>query len=92
MLYTDVKEVKAPSTKKKLGGLFGRATGMSASAGADYQATLSFRLFAVNDQQAHLESQAGADKAYSTPEALNQAAAKEADAVMEQVQKDAEEK
>ncbi|HEX5702722.1 MAG TPA: hypothetical protein VFX97_05950 [Pyrinomonadaceae bacterium] len=44
ILYTDIATLKAPSTGKKIGGMFGRATGISSGDSGKAEAKLDFRL------------------------------------------------
>ncbi len=87
-LLTEISGVKASSSKRKLGGLLGRATGVSVSDG-NSEATFKYRLFALTDTSAHLDTtaSAGGDSPESAaPKALD----REAGAVMERITKDRE--
>lgn len=44
ILYTDIATLKSPSTGKKIGGLFGRATGVGSGDSGKAEAKLDFRL------------------------------------------------
>lgn len=44
ILYTDIATLKAPSTGKKIGGMFGRATGIGSADTGKGEAKLDFRL------------------------------------------------
>ena len=44
ILYTDIATLKSPSTGKKIGGLFGRATGVGSADAGKAEAKLDFRL------------------------------------------------
>lgn len=44
ILYTDIATLKAPSAGKKIGGMFGRATGIGSSDSGKAEAKLDFRL------------------------------------------------
>src|SRR5258706_5140275 len=86
-LLTEVGGVKAPSTaKRKFGGMLGRVTGAGSSEG-NSQVDVKYRLFAITDPSAHLDTTAsgsGDSGDQAAPKALD----REAGAVMERIAKD----
>lgn len=81
ILYADLSG-KAPSTKKKLGGLIG------AGASPTFEGTVKYRLYTTNDAAPHLDSSATSADGSSMEEALGAALPKVAEAVMQQVKQD----
>jgi hypothetical protein len=85
ILYTDISALKI-SAAKKLGGMFGRATGVGSGGMDKTEAKVEFKLFAVNETSPRLQSSASAkeegDEA-SAGTALDQ----EAKAVVAEVRK-----
>ena len=59
ILYTDITALKT-SAAKKLGGMFGRATGVGSSGIDKTEAKVEFKLFAVNESSPRLQSAATA--------------------------------
>jgi hypothetical protein len=59
ILYTDIAALKI-SAAKKLGGMFGRATGVGSSGIDKTEAKVEFKLFAVNETSPRLQSAASA--------------------------------
>lgn len=59
ILYTDITALKI-SAAKKLGGMFGRATGVGSSGIDKTEAKVEFKLFAVNETSPRLQSAASA--------------------------------
>jgi hypothetical protein len=58
VLYTDVASMKTASAGKKLGGLLGRATGVSSSDTGKSEARLDFRLLATGSSSPTIQSSA----------------------------------
>jgi hypothetical protein len=59
ILYTDIAALKI-SAAKKLGGMFGRATGVGSGGIDKTEAKIEFKLFAVNETSPRLQSAASA--------------------------------
>jgi hypothetical protein len=59
ILYTDIAALKV-SAAKKLGGMFGRATGVGSGGIDKTEAKVEFKLFAVNETSPRLQSAASA--------------------------------
>jgi hypothetical protein len=59
ILYSDITALKI-SAAKKLGGMFGRATGVGSSGTDKTEAKVEFKLFAVNETSPRLQSAASA--------------------------------
>ena len=59
ILYTDITALKT-SAAKKLGGMFGRATGVGSGGVDKTEAKVEFKLFAVNETSPRLQSAASA--------------------------------
>ncbi|HEV2903453.1 MAG TPA: hypothetical protein VGW32_00300, partial [Pyrinomonadaceae bacterium] len=72
ILYTDIATLKSPSTGKKIGGLFGRATGVGSGDTGKAEAKLDFRLVPTEGSGTTLELSATAKA--ETPEASLDAA------------------
>ena len=80
ILYTDIAALKAPSTGKKIGGLFGRATGVGSSDSGKAEVRLDFRLVAAGSSSPTVQSSASSKQ--ETQEAsVNEAIQSEAQAV-----------
>ena len=80
ILFTDIVTLKSPSTGKKIGGIFGRATGVGASDAGKAEARLDYRLVPTASSSAITQSSAIAKE--ETQEAsLTMAIANEARAV-----------
>jgi hypothetical protein len=62
-LYTDISTLKAPSTGKKLGGMFGKATGIGSTDTGKSEAKLDYRLVPVGSSSPKLQSSASAKEA-----------------------------
>jgi hypothetical protein len=58
ILYTDVASVKTASSGKKIGGLLGRATGVSSGDAGKSEARLDFRLIATGSSSPTVQSSA----------------------------------
>ncbi len=58
VLYTDISSLKTASAKKKLGGIFGQATGIETGGGSKSEARLDFKLYRAGSSSATLESSA----------------------------------
>jgi hypothetical protein len=58
VLYTDISSLKAASAGKKLGGLFGRATGVGSSDAGKSEAKLDFRLVPAGGSSPTVQSSA----------------------------------
>jgi hypothetical protein len=59
ILYTDITALKI-SAAKKLGGMFGKATGIGSGGVDKTEAKVEFKLFAVNEPSPRLQSSATA--------------------------------
>ena len=80
ILYTDIATLKTPSTGKKIGGLFGRATGVGSGDTGKAEAKLDFRLVPTGGSGATLELSATA-KAETAEASLDAAIRSEAESV-----------
>jgi hypothetical protein len=60
VLYTEIATLKAPSPGKKIGGLFGRATGVGSSDSGKAEVRLDFRLLATGSSSPTAQSSASA--------------------------------
>ena len=84
ILYTDIATLKAPSAGKKIGGMFGRATGISSGDTGKAEAKLDFRLVPTGSSSPVAQSSASA-KEETTEASLNAAIRDEAQAVIDAV-------
>ena len=84
ILYTDIATLKAPSTGKKIGGMFGRATGISSGDTGKAEAKLDFRLVPTAGSSPIAQSSASA-KEETTEGSLNAAIRSEAQAVIDAI-------
>lgn len=80
ILYTDIATLKSPSTGKKIGGLFGRATGVGSADAGKAEAKLDFRLVPTGSSSPIAQSSASA-KEETAEGSLNAAIRAEAQAV-----------
>ncbi len=80
ILYTDIATLKAPSAGKKIGGMFGRATGISSGDTGKAEAKLDFRLVPTAGSGTTLELSATA-KAETAEASLDAAIRSEAQSV-----------
>ena len=80
ILYTDISTLKVPSTGKKIGGMFGRATGISSGDSGKAEAKLDFRLVPTAGSSPIAQTSASA-KEETTEGSLNVAIRNEAQAV-----------
>jgi hypothetical protein len=80
ILYTDIATLKSPSTGKKIGGLFGRATGVGSADAGKAEAKLDFRLVPTAGAGTTLELSATA-KAETAEASLETAIRSEAQSV-----------
>lgn len=60
ILYTDIATLKAPSTGKKIGGIFSRATGVGSGESAKAEARFDFRLVPTGSSSPTVQSSATA--------------------------------
>lgn len=60
ILYTDIATLKSPSAGKKIGGMFGRATGIGSGETGKAEAKLDFRLVATGNSSPVAQSSASA--------------------------------
>jgi hypothetical protein len=60
ILYTDIATLKAPSAGKKIGGMFGRATGIGSADAGKAEVRLDYRLVPVGGSSATVQSSANA--------------------------------
>lgn len=81
ILYTDIATLKAPSTGKKIGGMFGRATGISSGDTGKAEAKLDFRLVPTAGSSPVAQSSASG-KEETTEGSLTAAIRDEAQAVI----------
>ena len=86
ILFTDIATLKAPSTGKKIGGLFGRATGVGSGDSGKAEVRLDFRLLATGSSSPTAQSSASA-KQDTQDATLNEAIQNEAQAVKEALPK-----
>ena len=77
ILYTDIATLKAPSAGKKIGGMFGRATGISSGDSGKAEVKLNFRLVPTAGSGTTLELSATA-KAETAEASLDTAIRSEA--------------
>jgi hypothetical protein len=84
ILYTDIATLKAPSTGKKIGGMFGRATGIGSGDTGKAEVKLDFRLAPTGSSSPIAQSSAAA-KEETTEGSLSAAIREEARAVMNAV-------
>jgi hypothetical protein len=80
ILYTDISTFKAPSAGKKLGGMFGKATGIGSAESGKSEAKLDYRLVPVGSSSPKLQSSASA-KEETADASVNAALQDEARAV-----------
>jgi hypothetical protein len=80
ILYTDIATLKAPSTGKKIGGMFGRATGIGSGDTGKGEAKLDFRLMPTAGSGTTLELSA-TTKAETAEASLDAAIRSEAQSV-----------
>ena len=81
ILYTDITTLKAPSAGKKIGGMFGRATGISSGDSGKAEVKLDFRLVPAAGSSPVAQASASA-KEETTEASLNAAIRDEARAVV----------
>lgn len=81
ILYTDIATLKTPSTGKKIGGLFGRATGVGSADAGKAEAKLDFRLVATGSSSPISKSSTTA-KEETAESSLSSAIRDEAEAVV----------
>lgn len=81
ILYTDIATLKSPSTGKKIGGVFGRATGIGSGDTGKAEAKLDFRLVPTGSSSPIAQSSASA-KEETAEGSLNAAIRDEAQAVI----------
>jgi len=86
ILYTDISMLKTASAAKKLGGLFGKATGVDTGGAGKSEARLDFRLLPTESSSPALQSSA-AGKEDSQEASVNAALQSEAAAVTAAVNK-----
>jgi hypothetical protein len=60
ILYTDIATLKAPSAGKKIGGMFGRATGIGSADSGKAEVKLDYRLVPTGSTSATVQSSANA--------------------------------
>ena len=81
ILYTDITTLKTASAGKKIGGLLGRATGVSSGDSGKSEAKFDFRLVPADGSAAKLQS-SSSGKEDSTEASVNAALQEEARAVI----------
>jgi hypothetical protein len=81
ILYTDIATLKSPSAGKKIGGMFGRATGIGSGDTGKAEAKLDFRLVPTASSSPVAQSSASA-REETTEASLNAAIRDEAHAVV----------
>jgi hypothetical protein len=86
ILYTEIATLKAPSTGKKIGGLFGRATGVGSGDSGKAEARLDYRLVATGSSSPIAQSSASA-KQDTEDATVNEAVQSEAQAVADAVRR-----
>lgn len=86
ILYTDISTLKAPSSGKKIGGMLGRATGVSSGDPGKSEARLDFRLLPAGSSSPTIQSSASG-KEDSEQASVNAAIESEAKAVASAVGK-----
>jgi hypothetical protein len=84
ILYTDIATLKTPSTGKKIGGVFGRATGIGSGDTGKAEAKLDFRLVPTASSSPVAQSSASA-KEETTEASLSSAIRNEAQAVIDAI-------
>lgn len=87
ILYTDLAQLKEPSTKKKIGGLLGRAAGVGSGDTGSGEATVEFRLLPAAEPRQALLSSSATGKAVTGDESVASALQREAADVMAQLRK-----
>ncbi|MGQ0763775.1 MAG: hypothetical protein ACT4OT_17410 [Acidobacteriota bacterium] len=86
ILYTDIATLKSSSTGKKIGGVFGRATGIGSGDTGKAEAKLDYRLVPTGSSAPIAQSSASA-KEETTEASLNAAIRDEAQAVIDAVRR-----
>jgi hypothetical protein len=84
VLYTDIATLKAPSTGKKIGGLFGRATGVGSADAGKAEVKLEFRLLKTGNPSPITQSSAS-EKQETQDAAVTSAIQSEAQAVADAI-------
>ena len=84
ILYTDIAILKAPSAGKKIGGVFGRATGIGSSDSGKAEAKLDFRLLPTGSTSPTAQSSASA-KEETADISLSSAIRDEAQAIVDAI-------
>lgn len=84
ILYTDIATLKAPSAGKKIGGMFGRATGVGSADAGKAEAKLDFRLMPTGSSSPIAQSSASA-KEETAEASLSAAIRDEAQAVFNSI-------
>ena len=84
ILYTDIATLKSPSTGKKIGGMFGRATGVGSADAGKAEAKLDFRLVPTASSSPIAQSSASA-KEETAEASLSAAIRGEAQAVINSI-------
>ena len=84
ILYTDIATLKAPSAGKKLGGMFGRATGVGSADAGKAEVKLDFRLVKTGSPSPVTQSSAS-EKQETQEGAVNSAIQGEAQAVADAI-------
>jgi hypothetical protein len=84
ILFTDIATLKTPSAGKKIGGLFGRATGVGSADAGKNEAKFDFRLVATGSSSPTAQSSASA-KEDTQEAAVNAAIQSEARAVVDAI-------
>jgi len=90
VLYTNLLSI-TQSAQAKVGGVFGKATGAGSGRGGKFESKVDFRLYPMADHpdKANLVSNASAKEDKDAEETTSDALLQEAEAVMEQIGKDA---
>jgi len=86
ILYTEIATLKTPSAGKKIGGLFGRATGVGSGDSGKAEARLDYRLVATESTSPTAQSSVSA-KQETQDATVNEAIQSEAQAVADAVRK-----
>ena len=86
ILYTDIATLKTPSPGKKIGGLFGRATGVGSGDSGKAEVRLDFRLVATGSSSPTAQSSASS-KQETQDASVNEAIQNEAQAVADALPK-----
>lgn len=81
ILFTDISTLKTASAGKKIGGLLGRATGVSSGDSGKSEAKFDFRLVPADGSSPKLQS-SSSGKEESTEASVNAALQEEARAVI----------